>query len=39
VAGEMSGPEVKPSLVLFFLFYIFVSHFNPKFDSEFQTYI
>jgi hypothetical protein len=22
-----------------FLFYIFISHFNPKFDSEFQTCI
>jgi hypothetical protein len=42
--NEGVGREVRPSLVPYspfflFSFHIFISHFNPKFDSEFQTYI
>jgi hypothetical protein len=39
---DQDGPKTKTTTQVtysFFLFYIFISHFNPKFDSEFQTCI
>jgi hypothetical protein len=40
--NEGVGQEVRPGLVPYspfflFLFHIFISHFNPKFDSEFSN--